>query len=261
MSSEKPLAKPPLRIRRATPADVDKITNVMFEAYASGVISNLIFPGGASASARATFAKKIFSSTAGPSIEAILMVAERLPQDEHEGHETEIVGFARWVLVKEPLPKEKWDIPFQPLASEELGEGSNIEVHNYRESGLHELKKKWIKGEPCLHLGILACSPHHQRIGAGSALVEWGTSFADREGMTTWLESSPAGYRLYRRFGFEDVDVYDNNITELWGPVRKQHENWGHTSAVAGELPEGCYRTVIMRRFPQIIRYAPVYGP
>lgn len=52
--------------------------------------------------------------------------------------------------------------------------------------------------------------------------------------------------------GFEDVEVQDLKITEVWGPVREQQENWGQKSAVelAGEAPEGVYRTVVMRRAP-----------
>lgn len=102
-------------------------------------------------------------------------------------------------------------------------------------------------------LSILACSTSRQRLGAGSALLKWGVELADAEGKVAWLEASPHGYPLYRRFGFEDIEVQDLKVTELWGSVREEHENWGENSAVAfaGELPRGTARTVFMRRLPQ----------
>jgi hypothetical protein len=69
-----------------------------------------------------------------------------------------------------------------------------------------------------------------------------------------WLESSPPGYSLYKRFGFEPVDVHDLKVTELWGATKlDEGENWGEASAVelAGELPKGCFRTAMMRRLPK----------
>ena len=84
-------------------------------------------------------------------------------------------------------------------------------------------------------------------------MLKWGCELADRENKTAWLEASPAGYSLYRRFGFEDVEVQDLKLTELWGPVRSEGENWGAASAVAlaGELAQGSFRSVMMRRWPR----------
>lgn len=71
----------------------------------------------------------------------------------------------------------------------------------------------------------------------------------------TWLEASPMGYPLYRRFGYEDVEVQDLEITRKWNAVKVEGEDWGSNSAVglAGELPEGSFRSVLMKRRPNII--------
>lgn len=76
--------------------------------------------------------------------------------------------------------------------------------------------------------------------------------------MTTWLEASPEGYPLYRRFDYEDVDVQDLAVTGRWGPVREAREDWGQNAAVAlaGELSRGSFRTVVMRRLPRVPREA-----
>lgn len=96
----------------------------------------------------------------------------------------------------------------------------------------------------------------HQGKGVGSALLRWGTELADGEGeggLPVWLEASPEGYGLYRKFGFEDVEVQDLPIGDK--KTRHEGENWGQRSAVelAGELREGCYRSVMMRRAPRTI--------
>ncbi|ROV96295.1 hypothetical protein VMCG_07733 [Cytospora schulzeri] len=195
-----------LRIRRASPADGSAIANIKSEAFGPGVMYKLMHPDGGSETARTNFAKKYFPSpehTVDPSVEIIVMVAELLSGQERR--DPEIVAFAKWRLVKEPLPKEKWDVDYK-ITDEEIGEGSNI---------------------------------------AGVALLAWGTGLADMEGKTTWLEASPVGYALYKKFGFEDVDVQDLNVTEMWSSVQGQHEDWGATSAVtlAGDLPKGHFRT------------------
>lgn len=270
-----------LRIRRATPSDVPDLVRVNFDAFGPGVLDRLIYPDGGSESARAKFAKTFFpepedSGSEKPpasSVEQIVMVAELMPDSEEEQRAPpEIVAFGKWELVKEPLDKAQWTREVEVLTAEQLGEGSNADVYNTFIGGLHRLKRKWMRGDPGLRkfwpfcfdtdpavdaqtisdLGILACATTRQRSGTGTALLAWGNEFADKRGIVHWLEASPAGYPLYKRFGFDGVEVQDLNVTEMWGPVREEDEDWGGNSAVelAGELPEGVFRTVVMRRFP-----------
>lgn len=86
-------------------------------------------------------------------------------------------------------------------------------------------------------------------------MVGWGAEFADNEGLTSWLAASPIGYPLYRRFGYEDVEVQDLEIARRWKAVKLEAEDWGTNSAVAlaGELPEGLFRTVLMKRTPRSV--------
>jgi hypothetical protein len=101
-------------------------------------------------------------------------------------------------------------------------------------------------------LRMLCCRTKRHRMGAGSALLRWGTELADREGLVTWLEASPEGYYAYKKFGFKPVEVQDLKVTEKWGGVRRPDEDWGRNSAVelAGELPEGVFRSASMKRLP-----------
>lgn len=102
-------------------------------------------------------------------------------------------------------------------------------------------------------LGMLATRPNRQRLGAGAALLKHGLDLADSLGLPVRLEASPVGYGLYKKYGFEDIDVLDNPVTEKWGAVNKDGSNWGANNAVAlaGKAPEGVMRTVLMRRPPK----------
>ena len=77
-------------------------------------------------------------------------------------------------------------------------------------------------------LDLLVTSPEHQQRGAGKMLLQWGMNVADESGLPCYVESSPEGYNLYRKNGFEDVDYIFNDMTR-----------WGH---------EGVYRYAVMIR-------------
>lgn len=80
-----------------------------------------------------------------------------------------------------------------------------------------------------------------------------GVELADELGVPCRLEASPVGYSLYKKFGYEDVDVLDTKVTETWGVANTDGSNWGANNAVAlaGPAAEGVMRTVIMRRPPK----------
>lgn len=101
-------------------------------------------------------------------------------------------------------------------------------------------------------LNILACKPARHRSGAGSALLRWGVDKADREGKVAFLEASPAGYPLYRRFGWADVGVQDLDLGSF-GAKQGEGEDWGGEVAVAlaGPKAEGVYRSALMKRVPK----------
>ncbi|KKY30081.1 putative n-acetyltransferase-like protein [Diaporthe ampelina] len=220
---------PRLRTRRATPDDAGAIARIHFEAFGPGVMNRLMHPNGVSEDARAKFAGAVFpppDKAADPSAEVIVMVAELLPEASEAGggaHGPAIVAFAKWKLVRVAQPREEWE-GHGEMTEGQLGEGADAAVYNEFIGGLHRMRQRWVKGDPCLHLGILATTPTRHGLGAGSALLKWGCELADRENKTAWLEASPAGYSLYRRFGFEDVEVQDLKLTELWGPVGDDEE-------------------------------------
>lgn len=145
---------PRLRIRRATPDDAGTIAKIHFEAFGPGVMNKLMHPDGGSEDARAKFAGSIFpppDKAADPSTEVIVMVAELLAEGSQAdgGQDPVIVAFAKWKLVREPQPREAWENRHD-MTAEELGEGANAAVYNKFIGGLHEMKNRWVKGDPCL---------------------------------------------------------------------------------------------------------------
>lgn len=147
---------PRLRIRRATPDDAGTIAKIHFEAFGPGVMNKLMHPDGVSEDARNKFAGSIFpppDKATDPSAEVIVIVAELLAEDSQAvadgSQDPVIVAFAKWKLVREAQPREEWEVDHE-MTEEELGEGANAAVYNEFIGGLHRMKRRWVKGGPCL---------------------------------------------------------------------------------------------------------------
>lgn len=269
--------KPRIRIREAVEADTDIVNDLHFEAFDDNVMNQLMYPGGVSADTKAKCRARMFSNSAPKDdakkkSETFLHVAELLPEDGPADGPGEIVAIAKWTLYREPRAEEEWKADEFTATTEIFGEGSNLEVINAFIGGMNQKQRDHTKGEAALCnlpypllpirapvltprpvLGVLACKPNRQRMGAGSALLKWGSDLADSLGIPCRLEASPAGYPLYRKFGYEDIDVSDLKVTETWGKVNTDGSDWGANNAVAiaGPAGEGVVRTVIMRRPPK----------
>jgi hypothetical protein len=48
-------------------------------------------------------------------------------------------------------------------------------------------------------------------------LVQWGTDIADEAHIPCYVEGTAAGYKLYRKKGFEDVDAIDMDLSRYGG--------------------------------------------
>ncbi|KAF2726664.1 hypothetical protein EJ04DRAFT_530078 [Polyplosphaeria fusca] len=121
-----------------------------------------------------------------------------------------IVGIAVWTLMDEAPPTELSQVADTETLDGVWPDGSDREF-------MARLWKKYVVprtqaiAESGGVLELLAVHPHFQRLGAGAALVEWGTSRADATRRKAIVEGTPVGRFLYERCGFlaeiEEMDL------------------------------------------------------
>jgi ribosomal protein S18 acetylase RimI-like enzyme len=52
---------------------------------------------------------------------------------------------------------------------------------------------------------MISVDPKYQRQGAGAMLMQWGCDDVDANGQDAFVMASPAGIRLYEKYGFTKV--------------------------------------------------------
>lgn len=133
----------------------------------------------------------------------------------------QIAGFCKWVS---PKPGEVPDTSLPPwpedadkrLCDETFGAWANAHAEILGARG------HW-------YLEIVATDPAFQGKGAGSLMLEYGTSRADAEDVEAYLEASPEAVKLYEKFGFREAGQ-----TNTW---------------IENERVKGCwYRNLFMLR-------------
>ncbi|PGH16627.1 hypothetical protein AJ80_05129 [Polytolypa hystricis UAMH7299] len=120
-----------------------------------------------------------------------------------------VVGWATWHFYLEEGWKEvEKDEEARKKEEEEQvwPEGLNVEARKEFFERI-ELLRENMKGKRIAHLTILVVAPDFQGQGIGSALIKYGLDIADKENMPAWLEASEAGYPVYKKFGYKDVQV------------------------------------------------------
>lgn len=61
----------------------------------------------------------------------------------------EIIAFAKWVLRRQPVPEEMWNVE-PSLSPDMLGEGSNIEVYKWFHASLKRRLRELSRGDAML---------------------------------------------------------------------------------------------------------------
>ncbi|KAF2024915.1 hypothetical protein EK21DRAFT_77658, partial [Setomelanomma holmii] len=165
-------------------------------AFASNALSPLLFPGPMPSDSRH---------------QRILQLVELKKTDPsvrfmhaHDEETKQLVAFAKWHVYDTPEAAAKSDRPMRSF-----GPGTNREACEAFFGGLSIKKKEHIGHKPHLYLHMLNTDPAFQRRGAGGKLVESGTKMADELGLIAYLESSEAGYGLYKRHGFKEFDAFN----------------------------------------------------
>ncbi|KAF7884667.1 uncharacterized protein EAF02_005003 [Botrytis sinoallii] len=126
-----------------------------------------------------------------------------------------LISAAKWLINTEPLSEEqkKERIPVDWHADQDSNEWAE-----YLINWIHQHQISRTKGEPCVILDILTTHPSYQRLGAGTLLMQYGTTIADSLGLPAYIEGTVIAKHLYESHGFKAVpDRYiEVDVPEKW---------------------------------------------
>ncbi|KOS22034.1 hypothetical protein ESCO_001887 [Escovopsis weberi] len=195
----------PLKVVPASEADAARSAAIEAIAYGPTAVSRVLFPGPFPSDGSSRVDVLVQQLRADPACRWLKVV----DTDLADRGEEDMVAFAKWYIWEgEPIYREPtW------------GPGTNPEMCD---AFFGEMTRRWwerYERRPHLYLKLLHTDPEHQRRGAAGMLLDWGTAEADRLGLESYLESSPQGYGLYLKYGFEEVgrhtvDLSDHGETE-----------------------------------------------
>ncbi|KAL8645315.1 MAG: hypothetical protein Q9226_007359 [Calogaya cf. arnoldii] len=137
----------------------------------------------------------------------------------HKVVETEtgkLVAFAKWKYPYSLTPEQQGE-----KAKLDLGRsyppGTNEKLYEQFFGRLDTLRKKYLDEEKDYFLHLLIVSPAYQRKGLGTMLIREGLAAADRDNTRTYIEASPMGLGLYKKFGWKEVDEIVIDMTPHGG--------------------------------------------
>ncbi|KAI4254295.1 MAG: hypothetical protein L6R42_007256, partial [Xanthoria sp. 1 TBL-2021] len=84
--------------------------------------------------------------------------------------------------------------------------GTNEKLYEQFFGRLDALRKKYLDEEKDYFLHLLIVLPPYQRKGLGTMLIREGLGAADRDNARTYIEASPMGLGLYKKFGWREID-------------------------------------------------------
>lgn len=123
------------------------------------------------------------------------------------------LGVAVWYWVEDPHTAGQnipWGDP-SPNVHLECYDASLGALRRWRHNYFHE------RNQPFVYMALLTIMPGVQRRGIGSALLREGLQEADRRGLPAFIEASPAGLGLYKKFGWEEKVKTTVNLKDYGG--------------------------------------------
>ncbi|KAK6841119.1 hypothetical protein PG987_001979 [Apiospora arundinis] len=172
-----------LQYREGTEADTDAVSDAYSDSFSSDAITQRLFPP--------TILTPRYILAINPAL---------------SGKES-VVALAKWVApsaAAEPESPETED-----WASRiDWPEGSDVALGTEFFTMLEKKHEEHMGGRPHWYLELLAVRKGYQGKGVGKHLLKWGLELADKDGLEVYLQAGPAGVPLYRKCGFEDIEVY-----------------------------------------------------
>ncbi|KAK3046085.1 hypothetical protein LTR09_012400 [Extremus antarcticus] len=185
-----------LDVEPADESDMDRLIEIQFSAFEGDPYHEALYPGDHFSPALRRSARVRYIQEWREDVSVRWMKCT----DRQTGT---ICGFAKWNLYETDRPEEEWKK--RPLV--DWCSGRNAEVaENFLYANAAMREKTW-GGRPYSLLNILCVHRDFQRRGAGTLLVQWGLVHSERVGLPAYLEASPAGFPLYLKLGFHQIDV------------------------------------------------------
>ena len=134
--------------------------------------------------------------------------------DPHTG---EIVATGHWHFYLSPSTDAHIFPVFRypPTGNPELG------AHFF--GSLLRVQEEHMRGQAYFFMRLLVVLPSYQGKGIGTRLLRWGLEQADRLRVRTWIDASPAGLRLYKKLGWEEVSTLEIDLG-AWGGKKGQKD-------------------------------------
>ncbi|KAF7596891.1 hypothetical protein BBP40_011936 [Aspergillus hancockii] len=193
-----------VQIRYATEADAPALARVSSTAMGQLPFYCHAFPGASEESMQRFETISFLKFIANPEVHVLCGV------DAQNG---EIIAVSRWT-VPSSLGYE------QPAAVKQMSEEALEKVAKHMDYAprpmneavfegfrrmFAESRKKRCRADDIL-LDLLCILPGHQGKGLGSIMLEWGIKKADAQDKRVYLESTPDGMGLYKKYDFELVE-------------------------------------------------------
>lgn len=209
-----------LQLSTAREAEIESMASITYAAFHTSDPANMssrFFPHNTAEEIHSWRVKKLTASFRDKHSRYVKVT------DSTDGR---IVSYARWGLPRHPpATTEASNKELAQVDEAALPDGANARLMKAFDSAMHENREKYMDKERdysenqmepkglLTHqaksgavLRAIATHPDYQHRGCASMLIQWGLGLADRENARVYLEATPAGKGLYRRFGWEQID-------------------------------------------------------
>ncbi|ORY72128.1 acyl-CoA N-acyltransferase [Pseudomassariella vexata] len=187
-----------LTMRPATSADTPAMCAVFFDAFQNHGTNTRIFPA-SSPHAQSFIFNTLSAEISNPRAYFHVITDSSSPTPE------KIIAFAKW---NGPDPKPGSDSNYQKPAQLPFPEDGDTELAKEFFETIAQKQEEHMGMRRHWCLGLIGVKTEVQGRGAGGMLVKWGLDRADADGLEAYLVASPSGAPIYRRYGFEDIEVW-----------------------------------------------------
>ncbi|KAK8048059.1 acyl-CoA N-acyltransferase [Apiospora saccharicola] len=139
-----------------------------------------------------------------------------LAVDDTQSGDAAVVALAKWVTPGAgPKSAEAEEWAAQMDWPEDVDGALGAEFFTM----LEKKHKEHMGTRPHWYLELLAVRKSHHGKGLGKHLLSWGLERADQDGVEAYLQASPAGVPLYRKYGFEDIETVTMSRADNYAEV------------------------------------------